>query len=255
MRYAVLASGSKGNSIYVESENTKILIDAGISRKAIKDALMGLGVLLEDISGLCITHDHLDHVSGVRVLSNRHNMPLYATLGTSDVVDLDHSFNWNIFESGSVFNIGDMTIESFRTPHDAADPVGYVISDGKSRLGIATDLGELRENALYTLQNCDALVFEFNHDVDMLWESERPWDLKRRISSNVGHLSNKQAAEGLARLASSRLKNVFLAHISSECNTCDTARRLASRTLELCGLKDSVSIYTPDLNCCEMISF
>lgn len=145
MKFCVLASGSRGNSIYVSSGSTQVLIDAGVSRKIIRERLAEIGVQLDDVNALCITHNHSDHVAGLPVIATRHGLSLYATEGTCSAVEFTtrKQFEWNVFQTGSRFQIGDLQIDPFAVSHDATDPVGFVISDDTCRLGIATDMGEV----------------------------------------------------------------------------------------------------------------
>ena len=251
MKFCVLASGSSGNCIYIESKGTRVLVDAGISRKSIKDKLAEIGVELDSIKGLCITHDHTDHTVGIPVLAERHHVPLYATGGTCSVVEsnVKKHFAWNVFEPGCSFEIGALTFEAFSVPHDAGDPVGFVISDQECRLGIATDMGEVPDLVTHHLRGCNALILEFNHDRELLLNSSRPWMLKQRILGRKGHLSNDQACELLKGVAGEQLRTVFLAHISAECNTPVIARKCAQATLTSCGVCGNTRVCVPTWPC------
>ena len=250
MKFSVLASSSGGNCIYIESNGTRVLVDAGTTHKNIKGKLSEIGVELGSIDAICLTHDHSDHVAALPVIQKHYNMPLFATGGTSEAVDLMYAgrgrpFEWNVFEPGMAFEVGSLRFEAFAVPHDAGDPVGYVVSDGESRLGIATDMGEAPEVVAHHLRGCTGLILEFNHDVDLLQNSDRPWSLKQRIRGRKGHLSNEQACELLARVASESLRALFLAHISEECNDMGIARRSAEEALSSCGLNGSTRICLP----------
>ncbi len=236
MRFCVLSSGSSGNSMLVDSGNTRILIDAGISCKATAERLSKFGYSIESVDAICVSHDHSDHINGLRVIEKKYRIPLYATEGTCVAANMNIGVNldWNVFMAGEDFSIGDFKITPFRVPHDTADPVGFVIDDGRGRLGVATDLGEAPDMVTWHLRDCDALVLEFNHDKDMLWESDRAWSVKNRISQRKGHLSNEQAADVLERVASPRLKDLFLAHMSAECNRAELAGRCAAEALRRC---------------------
>ncbi len=251
MKFCVLASGSSGNCIYVESGTTRVLIDAGVSRKLIQTRLSEIGVVLDGIHGLCVTHDHSDHTAGIPVIATRHHLPLYATGGTCTAVETNTGkhFEWNVFEPGCSFEIGELTFEAFSVPHDAGDPVGFVVSDGTCRLGIATDMGEVPELVIHHLKGCNALILEFNHDTELLRNSERSWYLKQRILGRKGHLSNDQACELLKRVADAQLRTVFLAHLSEECNTPVIAVKCAESTLACCGLSGFTRVYVPTWPC------
>lgn len=246
MKFCVLASGSSGNCIYVESKGTQVLIDAGTNCKTINTRLESLGLSLSSIQGLCITHDHSDHTSAIPVIMNRHNLPLYATYGTSRVVDdrAKKNLPWTLFEPGNPFQIGALTIEAFSVPHDAGDPVGFIVHDGERRLGIATDMGEVPPTVPYHLKSCHALILEFNHERELLLNSDRPYPLKQRILGRHGHLSNVQASNLLREIASDNLQTLFLAHLSEECNTPALARGYAKEALQACGLVDKIKVCT-----------
>lgn len=238
MKFCVLASGSKGNSIYVSSGSTQILIDAGVSRKVIRERLAEIGVEIGSVNALCVTHNHTDHVAGLPVIASRHGLSLYATEGTCSTVEFNtrKQFEWNVFQAGSRFQIGNLRIDPFAVSHDATDPVGFVISDETCRLGIATDMGEVPDLVRHHLAGCHALIIEFNHDRELLLNSDRPWSLKQRILGRKGHLSNDQASELLRSVAGEQLRTVFLAHLSEECNTPVIAFQSAESALAACGL-------------------
>lgn len=221
MELCVLASGSGGNCLYVAGGDTRLLIDAGLTLKEMKRRLDQHGLVLDAISAVLFTHDHADHCQAVGALHRRHPVPFYANEGTAAGIDLGlkgADITWNIFETGSTFRVGSMEIDAFSVPHDAADAVGFTITDGRTRLGVATDLGMVTTVVRNRLADCDALVLESNHDVDMLRQSGRPWSLIQRILGRRGHLSNEDAADLLASVVQPRLKTVILAHLSGDCN-------------------------------------
>jgi phosphoribosyl 1,2-cyclic phosphodiesterase len=238
LKVCVLASGSSGNCIYVGSDETQILIDAGLSGKATTERLAEIGVSVESISGICLTHEHDDHKASVHVLHRRYGLPLYSNSGTLEalgqnpkLVDLP----WNIFTTGQPFMIGNLTIEPFRVPHDSYDPVGFVINCGPARVGVVSDMGMATELIRQRLQNCGALVVEANHDEIMLRDSSRPWALKQRIAGRQGHLSNAKAGCLISEVAGDSLHTVFLAHLSSDCNDPDVALRTVRAELSRSG--------------------
>lgn len=234
----VLASGSSGNAIYIASERTRILIDAGLSARQIALRLEQLGVIPESVNGICISHEHGDHIGGIRVLQKRHGIPVYANAGTITGIQRQpkaHEIALKQFTTGSPFEIGDITVEPFSVPHDAYEPVGFRLQTETCSVGIVTDLGMVTSLVRDKLHNCDALVIESNHDEDLLMEAPRPWPLKQRIRSRQGHLSNTDAARLIAECATERLQHVFLAHLSSDCNTPDIALRTVSSQLRLDG--------------------
>ena len=240
MRFSVLASDSSGNSCFVESGGTRILVDAGLPCKTLAARLAEIGESLDGIQAVCFTHDHGDHVHAAGTLNTRHGIPLYATYGTAekynDGVRTKTKPQWNVFAPGNDFTIGGLTIHPFHVPHDPPEPVGFVVYDSMSAIGFATDLGETPEMIVHRLKPCNALVLEFNHDIPLLMNHpNRTWVLKQRIRGRNGHLSNEQAAECLARLAGPHLRTVFLAHISGECNTHELALAAAVEALRPTG--------------------
>lgn len=240
LKLCVLASGSSGNCTYVASEKTALLIDAGLSAKRTVQKLAAIHVLPEHIQGICITHEHSDHTAGLGVLQRRHDMSLFANSGTIQGFNQRRKgaeLDWTIFESGSAFTIGDLTIEPFSVPHDAYDPVGYIIQCGTSRVGVVTDMGMVTQLIREKLRTCHALVVESNHDERLLQECSRPWNLKKRIAGRQGHLSNKHAAALLTDIAHADLHRVFLAHLSSDCNMHDIALSETTHALRAAGHK------------------
>ncbi|MBT3193034.1 MAG: MBL fold metallo-hydrolase [Verrucomicrobia bacterium] len=234
LQLCVLASGSSGNCTYVGSEKTHILIDAGLSGKATTERLVDVGVDPESIHAICLTHEHDDHKASLHVLHRRYGVSLYSNSGTIEALSRNPKLNtlpWNVFTTGQPFTIGDLVLEPFRVPHDSYDPVGFVVSCGEVRVGVATDMGMATELIRQRLRNCGALVLESNHDETMLRESSRPWALKQRISGRQGHLSNEKAGSLIAEVAGDTLRTVFLAHLSRDCNTPDLAMRTVQQVL------------------------
>ena len=189
----MLASGSSGNAAFVATENTRILIDAGLSMRELAKRLAAIGEDLEAIDAILITHEHSDHVSGLPILarSKKVRATIYMTRLTAPAID------WGMpaprlepFQAGACFRIGDIEVESFRIPHDAIDPVGFCFETHGVRIGIATDLGYIPESVKFHLRRCDLLMLEANHDLDMLKVGPYPWSVKQRVMSRVGHLSN-----------------------------------------------------------------
>lgn len=234
LRLCVLASGSSGNCVYIGSETTGILLDAGVSGKATVERLESVGVAPESIAGICLTHEHDDHKASVGVLHRRFGMALYANAGTLEALGRHRKLAglpWNVFTTGYPFYIGDLQLEPFRVPHDSYDPVGFVISCGSARVGIVTDMGMATTLIRQRLRHCGALVLESNHDEAMLTASERPWALKQRIAGRQGHLSNAKAGELVIEVAGKTLQTVFLAHLSRDCNTPELALNTVCGTL------------------------
>ena len=220
MKFCILASGSEGNCTFVEdSEGHGVLVDAGLSMRRTADHLARVNKDLSKIHAMLISHEHSDHLRGAAVLSRRLDLPIYASEGTLSLIKRYlpgtpqlHPLN------GCCHGFGSLEVEAFLLSHDAPETMGFLIREGERQLAIATDLGVVDLPTLGWLQECDAIILEANHDLDMLIEGSYPWELKQRIKSTLGHLSNDQAAEALIKIASPRLKRVVLAHLSQENN-------------------------------------
>ena len=230
MKVCSLASSSSGNSFYLESKHSKILIDAGISFRQIKIRLKTFGVDIEDLDAAIISHEHIDHSYCVKKL----NVPVYVA---HKVVELwkDDVSNLHEFDSESTFQIKDLIITPFPVPHDAIDPVGFTINDNTKKVGIATDLGSVTGLVIENLKGCNMLILESNHDYESLLYSSYPWKLKQRIKSRLGHLSNEQTSQLLDAVLHDNLYYVLLAHLSKVNNTPQIARKTCFNILELNG--------------------
>ena len=226
MRFSVLGSGSSGNSVYIESGKTGILIDAGFSGKEIEKRLKSVGRELADVCALCITHEHNDHIRGAGVISRRFKIPTYINEGTFSAGEkrIGKLVDRREFETGDILQIGDLQVRSFRVSHDTADPVGYVVSDGKRSVGYCTDTGKVSHLIGRRLAECNGLILEFNHNLQMLKNGPYPLPLQQRVRSSRGHLSNEDAAEFLKGLIGDHLRTVVLAHLSETNNTPELAR-------------------------------
>jgi phosphoribosyl 1,2-cyclic phosphodiesterase len=249
MRVAVLASGSSGNAIVVESNGTAVLVDAGISGKRVTAAMDSAGLATESLSAVLVTHEHSDHIGGLGPVARRFGLPVYATSGTHEAIDgrVGTCPDRAVIEAGRRFEIGDLEVAPFSVSHDCADPVGYSITDGASRVAIATDLGVVGRSVRRHLEMADCVILEFNHDEHMLVDGTYPWPLKRRIMSNVGHLSNVTAARELMRLADGPMSTLVLAHLSQENNTPELAAESAADVLDRTGRAD-VAVHVASQN-------
>jgi len=230
----VLASGSAANCVYVASERTRILIDAGLSGRETARRLAQIGAAPETIAAICVTHEHEDHSAALPILHRRWRVPLYGNSATIEALERDarrRNLAWRVFATGSAFEVGDLRVESFSVPHDSYDPVGFVVQGGGTRVGVVTDMGTATGAIRERLKTCAALVLESNHDEQLLKDAARPWSLKQRIAGRQGHLSNTQSGELLAAVAGPHLQTVFLAHLSRECNRPELAQRTVADVL------------------------
>lgn len=224
MRFCSIVSGSSGNCIYVGSDKTHVLVDAGVSGKRVEKGLNALELTGRDIDGILVTHEHTDHIQGLGVLARKYHVPIYLTGGTRDAISRTGKlgkFPEEVFHEireDEPFAIKDLNIRAFTIPHDAAQPVGYRLECGGHSVGIATDLGKYNDYIVENLQNLDGLLLEANHDVRMLQVGRYPYYLKQRILGDRGHLSNENAGRLLGRLLHDNLKAVFLGHLSKENN-------------------------------------
>ena len=240
-----LFSGSGGNCTYITSGKTEILIDAGKSCLAIEQALNRLGTSLSHISDIFVTHEHSDHICGLEVISKKYNIPVHLAYPSYDKAVRDGTYlKRSALRHDVLFEkrIGDVTVKSFEIPHDSAQNLGYIISDGESTLGTATDMGHITEGVAFKLKECDFVILEANHDVNMLKKGPYPEYLKKRILSKNGHLSNKNASLLSCFLAESGVKHLTLAHLSKENNTPELALSTVMSALEHNGLSLDVSV-------------
>ncbi|MDD5759476.1 MAG: MBL fold metallo-hydrolase [Desulfobulbaceae bacterium] len=227
MRFCVLGSGSKGNCTYVESHGVGLLIDAGFSGVEIGRRLARVGVVIEQVRAILVTHEHGDHVSGVGVLSRKYHLPVYANAATQLAAGayLEKLHTFIPFETGSSFTLSPFTIHPFAISHDTADPVGFTLDDGQHSLGYCTDTGMVSRLIHHRLHRCQALVLECNHDLEMLKNGPYPMALQQRIRSKNGHLANPDSLAFLESLLHDGLRHVVLAHISQSNNCYDLVRQ------------------------------
>ncbi len=240
IRFASLASGSKGNCLVAEVGASRLLLDCGLAPRDTVRRLARLGLAPGDITGIIVTHEHDDHVGGVFAFAAKHGVPVWLTHGTLRAAieagkgDDSSSVQVNIVDGRTPFAVGDIQVRPYTVPHDAREPVQFVITDGALRLGVLTDIGASTRHVEEALSGCDGLVLECNHDLDLLMASAYPNWLKQRICGPFGHLDNGQARALLAALDRSRLQHVIGAHLSQQNNRPDLARRALALALG-CG--------------------
>ena len=213
MRICQLASGSKGNSIYIESEKTRILVDAGLSALQISKRLAEIGVEAETLDAVFVTHEHSDHSRGLGPLSRRYDLPIYLHSDTHEALPKIGSVHERFFDIGQPLAFKDFEVVPFPITHDAVAPVGFTFESSEGKVGVATDLGIATRLVQNRLRECCVLIVETNHDVEMLRDGPYPWELKQRIRSHHGHLSNEDGAALLDEVKWAGLQAVFLAHL------------------------------------------
>jgi len=232
LKLSLLASGSKGNAVYLESGDTRLLIDAGLSAVELSRRLEMIGVEPSTLHAILISHDHSDHTRGAGILARKLKIPMLASQPTRKAAAaVLKKCDFVEFESGSSFSYRDLMIDPFPITHDAADPVGFVIDSREGRIGFATDLGIVTRLVTEKLKNCRLLVIEANHDEEMLMNGPYPWHLKQRIKSRHGHISNTESMQLLEDILHDRLAGVFLAHLSETNNDPQLPQAAAVRLL------------------------
>jgi len=239
MRLCPIASGSSGNSIYVGSNRHHILVDTGIAKKRIEEGLNTLGLTGDDIDGILITHEHSDHIQGLGVFTRKYPVPIYATKDTIMAIKSCNALGvippelFHVIDADSVFDIGDIRVRPMSISHDAADPVAYTFSCGNRKMAVATDMGNYNDVIVERLRGMDALLLESNHDVRMLQVGPYPYQLKQRILSDNGHLSNERAGRLLCEILHDGLNQVYLGHLSKENNMPELAYETVRLEVEM----------------------
>jgi phosphoribosyl 1,2-cyclic phosphodiesterase len=241
MHFSVLASGSTGNAIYVETDQNSFLVDAGLSGKQMEGLFQKIDRSIKDLSGILVTHEHSDHIKGIGILARKYGLPVYANEKTWKAMDplignvpLEQKFE---FGMEKVQSFGSLDIESFGVSHDAAEPMFYTFHHEGRKLVLVTDTGYVSDRMKGIISNANTYVFESNHDVDMLRMCRYPWSIKRRILSDVGHVSNEDAAIAMSEVFGDDTKSIYLAHLSKDNNMKDLARMSVSQTLETKGIR------------------
>lgn len=221
VQFTILGSGSGGNCAYLEAGETRLLIDAGFSGRQIRQRLASIGRSPESLSGIIVTHEHSDHIQGLGVLAGKLGIPIYCNRLTREAIEAVHrtKLNFRIFATGNSFEIGDVGIDTFSVPHDAYDPVGFLLHTAAGRIGFLTDLGHATKLILERVRTAHVLLLEANHDHQLLTDdTKRPWSVKQRILSRHGHLSNEAAAKLATEIMNDGLRHLFLGHLSGDCN-------------------------------------
>lgn len=247
LKLTPLFSSSKGNCTYIETDTTSLLVDVGISCKRLVEKLNEQNINPETIEAILITHEHSDHVKGIKVFANKYKIPVYATEKTwnylkSSILLPEHQMK--IFVPNYCFNIGDIKVQPFNIPHDAVDPCGFSFYSNNEKVTIATDLGCINEYLLSNMLQSNSILIESNHDVNMLKSGPYPWALKQRIIGNKGHLSNETSAQIVEILAKNGTKNFILGHLSEENNFPELAKETICSHLTI----NNVNIATLNIN-------
>ncbi|MBA2872875.1 phosphoribosyl 1,2-cyclic phosphodiesterase [Anoxybacillus calidus] len=240
IRFSVLASGSTGNAFFVETDRSSLLVDAGLSGKQMEQLFQQIERDMRQLSGILVTHEHSDHIKGLGVIARKYQLPIYANEKTWKAMEgligdipTEQKF---VFQMGTVKTFGDLDVESFGVSHDAAEPMFYVFHHEGKKLVLITDTGYVSDRMKGIIKNADVFVFESNHDVEMLRMGHYPWNIKRRILSDVGHVSNEDAGLALADVIGDNTKRIYLAHLSQDNNMKDLARMSVTQVLASKGI-------------------
>ena len=231
MRFASLGSGSRGNATLVSHKETTLLVDCGFSARETEKRLQRLDINANALTAIIVTHEHSDHINGVRVLARKYDLPVYATVGTASFLAVDVMGLVTEFNSHENFTINDIEINPFPVPHDAREPSQFVFNSGQHRLGLLTDVGMSTPVIEQALSGCDALLLEANHDIEMLDNSVYPEHLKYRVSGRLGHLNNVQSPKLLEKIDTSHLQHIIAMHLSEKDNSPNIVAPLFSQAL------------------------
>jgi phosphoribosyl 1,2-cyclic phosphodiesterase len=257
VRLTILGSGSSGNCAYVETDETRVLIDAGFSLRQIRQRLASIGRAPENLTGILVTHEHSDHVQSLPMLCGKLGIPVYLNRPTHEAVEYQYQMRLRskLFTTGASFEVGDIEVETFSIPHDAQEPVGFLLRTSAGNIGFLTDLGHTTRLVLERIRPAHALVLEANHDVKMLQDCpRRPWSLKQRILGRHGHLSNEAAADAAEQIMSADLRHLYLGHLSRECNSPELALRVVSERLHQIGANHVRLELTSQAHPCQTIA-
>jgi phosphoribosyl 1,2-cyclic phosphodiesterase len=234
LQLSILGSGSAGNCTYLESNGTRLLVDAGLSGRQIRQRLLTINRTPENLNGILITHEHTDHTGALGVLASKLEIPIYCNRQTKEAIQTqtDARLDFHLFETGASFELGNLMVDTFAVPHDANDPVGFLIHTPWRKIGIITDLGHVTKLITQRIRQANILLLETNHDLKLLQEdTRRPWSVKQRIASRHGHLDNGAAAQLAQQIVSADLRNIYLTHLSLDCNRPELALGAVTETL------------------------
>jgi phosphoribosyl 1,2-cyclic phosphodiesterase len=246
VQLTILGSGSGGNCAYLENDETRLLIDAGFSARQIRRRLASIQRSPERLHGILITHEHSDHIQGLAVLCAQLQIPVYCNRLTKDAIEyqVQARLDFRVFATGAAFEVGNVQVEPFSVPHDAQDPVGFLVRTEGGNVGFLTDLGHATRLVIERVRPAHVLLLETNHDLQMLQEdTRRPWSVKQRILSRHGHLSNEAAAAVAAEIVTAELRQLYLGHLSRDCNRPELAHRVVNQRLHEIGA-DHVRLET-----------
>jgi phosphoribosyl 1,2-cyclic phosphodiesterase len=258
VHFTILGSGSAGNCTYVETDEARLLVDAGFSGRQIRQRLATLSRAPESLSGILITHEHADHVQGLTTIASKLNIPVYCNEHTARAITEQSGLRlpWRHFATGASFEIGDVTVDTFSVPHDAWDPVGFLLRAPGVNIGVLTDLGHATKLVIERVREANVLLLEANHDLKLLQEdTKRPWSTKQRILGRHGHLSNDAAAALAAEVVTARMTHLFLGHLSRDCNSPELALETVGARLEHCGAQHVHLAAAAQDTPCATVSF
>lgn len=251
LRFSVLASGSTGNAFFIQSNETKLLVDAGLSGKQMDHLFQEIRIDPRELTGMLITHEHSDHIKGAGIFARKYDLPIYANEKTWQAMEknlgklsLDQKFH---FEANTVQTFGDLDVESFSVSHDAIDPMFFTFHRDGKKIVLVTDLGYVSDRIKQTISSADAYVFEANHDVSMLQMGRYPWSVKQRILGDSGHVSNEDCGLALSEVIDNNTKRVYLAHLSQDNNMKDLARMSVDQVLQERGI--NMNLFDTDPAC------
>lgn len=245
--FCPLASGSSGNSVYLGTKKAKVLFDAGVSFKVLKERLEAIDVGIEEIDAIIVSHEHADHIKAIAMVAKKTDIPIFCNSDTARAIShlIDERPKFKIFSTGETFTFADLEIHPFSIQHDTVDPVAFTVKFEDKKLGVCTDLGFVTKIVETNLRDCDWLYLEANHDEELVHACGRPILYKQRVLSRQGHISNKAAGKLIAAVHSKKLKHVYLAHLSSECNNPEIAFKTVSDILIKEEIHVELSIAKP----------